>query len=176
MACYIKVLWHLMEESGLYWALWTAAGVQSRGSRLSSGNMEASAYSHPQCTIYFCSLEVSPHKLILHWFIKFWHTWRMFASLLKKKTKHPTLLHIEYLVLRTCSEKCSKLKENKRKYFSKKYQGNVPVECLPRKGEALNLISQTGVVAHTCNPRAAGEGGRAIRSSRSSSITKLVQG
>lgn len=69
----------------------------------------------------------------------------------EKKTKHPTLLHIEYLVLRACSEKCSKLKENKRKYFSKKYQGNVPVECLPRKGEALILISQTSVVAHTSN-------------------------
>lgn len=76
----------------------------------------------------------------------------MFANLLKKKPKHPTLLHIEYLVLRTCSEKCSKQKENKTKYFSKMYQGNVPVECLPSKGEALNLIAQTGVVVHTYNP------------------------
>lgn len=47
------------------------------------------------------------------------------CKFIEKKTKHPTLLHIEYLVLRACSEKCSKLKENKRKYFSKKYQKSI---------------------------------------------------
>lgn len=74
----------------------------------------------------------------------------MFANLLKKR--HPTLLHIEYLVLRTCSEKCSKLKENKTKYFSKKYQGNVLVECLPSKREALNLISIVCKHVWWCTP------------------------
>lgn len=126
MASYIKVLWHLMEKSGLYWALWTAAGVQSRGSGLSSGNTAATVYSHPRCTVYFYSLEISPHKLIINWFIKFRHTWIMFANLLKE-TKHPTLLHIEYLVLRTRSEKCSKLKGNKVvfKKVSRKCSGRV---------------------------------------------------
>lgn len=94
----------------------------------------------------------------------------MFASLLKKKNKAPYFIAHRISCFESMLRKMLKTERKQKKVLFKK------VSKKYRKGEALNLISQTGVVAHTYNPYAAGGGGRAIRSSRSSSITKLVQG
>lgn len=141
-----------MVGSDLYWVLSpvnSSCGLVSGFRVCPQARAQCPTIATLRWTIYIYIMEISPQKLIFHWLTKFRHTWRMFANLLKK-TKHPTPLHVECLVLRTISEKCSKQKENKALF--KKYQENVLVECSPRKQEALNLISiLCKCVVHTCN-------------------------